>query len=61
MLGMVVAPRKSWLPGGSEAQSFPLTAVTGAHSLELCTGGHTSLVAYFLVLVSMTNIPGKEY
>lgn len=45
MLEIVATPRKSWLPGGSEGKSIPLTAVTAAHSPELWMGGHTS-VAY---------------
>lgn len=53
MLDMVVAPRKSWLPGGSGGKNILITVVTAAHPPELWTGEHTSPVAYSSVLDSM--------
>lgn len=58
MLGGAVAPRESWLLGG---KNIPFTTVTTAPPPELWRGGHASPRAYSLVLVSITDIPRKEY
>ena len=58
MLGGAVAPRESWLLGGKD---IPFTTVTAAPPPGLWRGGHASPRAYSLVLVSMTDIPRKEY
>lgn len=60
IFGMVVVPSGSWLPGDSGGKNIPLTTVIATHFPELWKG-HTSPLAYSSVLVSIADIPRKEY